>query len=338
MPSTINDVAKLSNVSITTVSRVINNNYPVNKETKARVLKAIKELNYKPNMIARSLITKKTSVIGIIIPGLTNLFFPTIVEAIEKSSKEACYTIFLGNCYGNSREEIKIIEDMAQRSVDGIIIIDPQFDNVKKGVYKRFQKSLPMITVGGFPSDSASSSVTYDEQIGTKEAFSYLLSLGHKKIAFIRGGKSYSYDVKEKIYNEILKENNFTFSNIVKIESGNSIEAVNSSENKIKKILSEREKPTAIFACNDLMAVGSLNACRSLNIKVPDEISIIGCDDTLLSEISNPKLTSINLHMKEVGERAASRLISLINGDGKESKPIKILTNLVIRDSCRKVK
>lgn len=100
MPSTINDVAKLSNVSITTVSRVINDNYPVNKETKARVLKAIKELNYKPNMMARSLITKRTSVIGIIVPGLTNLFFPTIVEAIEKSLKEAFYTIFLGNCYG----------------------------------------------------------------------------------------------------------------------------------------------------------------------------------------------------------------------------------------------
>jgi len=338
MPSTINDVAKLSNVSITTVSRVINDNYPVNKETKARVFKAIKELNYKPNMMARSLITKKTSVIGIVVPGLTNLFFPTIVEAIEKSLKEASYTIFLGNCYGNSSEEIKIIEDMTQRSVDGIIIIDPGFDNINKGVYKRFQKYMPIITVGGFPSDSASSSVTYDEQVGTKEGFLYLLSLGHRKIVFVRGENSYSYDIKEIIYKEILNDNNLTYSNIIKINSSNSIEAVDNTEDVIKKILSVDEKPTAIFACNDLMAVGSLNACRSLNIKVPEEISIIGCDNTILCEISNPKLTSINLHMKEVGERAAIELLHIINGDDKDTALINISTNLVIRDSCSKVK
>lgn len=337
MPSTINDVAKLSNVSITTVSRVINDNYPVNKETKARVLKAVKELDYKPNMMARSLITKKTCVIGIVVPGLTNLFFPTIVEAIEKSLKEASYTIYLGNCYGNSSEELRIVEDMTQRSVDGIIIIDPQIDNVNKGVYKKIEKSLPIITVGGFPSHSASSSVTYDEQVGTKEAFLYFLSLGHRKIAFIRGEKSYSYDIKEKIYKEILNDNNLTYLNIIKINSSNSIEAVDNTEDAIKKILSEGERPTAIFACNDLMAVGSLNACRGLNIKVPEEISIIGCDDTLLCEISNPKLTSINLHMKEVGERAARGLLNIINGDDKGTDSVEIMTNLVIRDSCSKV-
>lgn len=337
MPSTINDVAKLANVSITTVSRVINDNYPVNKETKARVLEAVKELNYKPNMMARSLITKKTSVIGIIVPGLTNLFFPTIVEAIEKILKKACYTIFLGNCYGSSCEEIKIIEDMTQRAVDGIIIIDPQMDNVKKGVYKKFNKYLPIITVGGFPSDSASS-VIYDEEAGTREAFLYLLTSGHRKIAFIRGEKSYSYDIKEKIYNDMLRDYNITYRNIIKITSSNSIEAVDNSEEEIRKAISDEERPTAVFACNDLMAIGALNACRRLNLRIPGDVSIIGCDNTLISEISNPKLTSIDLHMKEVGERAARELVNFINGNNQREKLVKIETNLVIRDSCSNAK
>jgi LacI family transcriptional regulator len=335
--STINDVARIANVSITTVSRVVNDNYPVNKETKARVMKAVEELAYKPNMMARSLITKKTSVIGIIVPGLTNLFFPTIVEAIEKSLRKASYTIFLGNSYGNSSEEIKLIEDMTQRAVDGIIIIDPQFNNADNGVYKRFKKSVPLVVISGFPSDSVSSSVTYDEKAGSSEAFSYLISLGHRKIAFIRGENSYSYDIKEKIYKKIIKDNNLIYSNIITITSSNSIEAVENTEYVIKWQLKDKERPTAIFACNDLMAVGCLNACRKLSIKVPEEMSIIGCDNTLLSEISNPKLTSVNLHMKEAGEIAASRIISIINGDDQIENQTVILTDLVIRDSCSSI-
>lgn len=152
------------------------------------------------------------------------------------------------------------------------------------------------------------------------EAFEYLLSLNHKKIAFIRGNKSFSYDIKEKIYKQILKDNNLNYEKIINVGEGNTIEVVEKTEKIMEKFLICKDKPTAIFACNDLMAVGVINACNKLKIKIPKEISLIGFDNTMLSNITQPKLTTIDLNMKEVGHISAKEVINLIENKNEERK------------------
>jgi LacI family transcriptional regulator len=338
MSSTINDVAREAGVSITTVSRVLNNNYPVKKETRERIEKAIEKLNYRPNVMARSLITKKSSMLGIIVPGITNLFFSTIVEAIEEITKKEGYNISLFNTGGDYKEEKEVVREIISRQMDGIIVIDPRIENVEAGFYDNICKTLPTVVVNGAPTGLKCSFVSYDEQVGTTEAFDYLIELGHKKIALVRGHKSYSYDIKQKIYMDIVSKNKFAYENIIDVGKGNSIEVVERAQKQFEKIIMEGEMPTAVFACNDLMALGVINACSNLNIKVPGDISVIGFDNTVLANISNPKLTSVDLNMKEIGHRSAVELLSEINNGDRGRRKIIIDTKLVIKDSCSKVK
>jgi LacI family transcriptional regulator len=252
MPTNIKDVAKEAGVSITTVSRVLNNNYPVKKETRENIEKAIEKLNYKPNVMARSLITKKTGVIGVIIPSITNLFFPTIVEAVEEYIRTKGYNITLCNTHGDNKEEKELVEKVISRQVDGIIVIDPTPENVKNGLYEKLSKTIPLIIVSGSYENSKCNFVCYDQTVGTEEAFQYLLELGHRKIAFLIGHKSYSYDIKEKIYKNILEGENIEYEKIINAGKGNSLQVVEKSEEQIKQLLENEERPTAIFACNDL--------------------------------------------------------------------------------------
>ncbi len=338
MSVTINEVAKEAGVSITTVSRVLNNNYPVKKETRERIEKAIEKLNYIPNIMARGLITKKTSIIGVVVPGITNLFFPTIVEAIEENIRRKGYSIYLSNSQGDAVQEREAVENIISRQVDGIIIIDPRYENLRSSFYDDINKIVPVVIINGSPEGTKCNFVSYDEEVGTREAFEYLLSLGHKKVAFVRGHKSFSYDIKEKIYRNIIKENGFDYCEVIDAGRGNSIEVVDNTKNIVESFLMRKEKPTAIFACNDLMAVGVLNACSKLKLKVPEDISVIGCDNTLIAHISNPKLTSIDIDMNEIGIRSAEELANIIENRERSRSKIIMDTKLVIRESCCRAK
>jgi len=338
MNITINDVAAEAGVSITTVSRVLNNNYPVKKETRERIEKAIKKLDYTPNAMARSLITKKTSMIGVIVPGITNLFFPTIVESIGEFTKKNGYSISLCSTGGDHLVEQNLSDALVSRQVDGIISIDPSIECLDNGYYSKLSERIPVIIVNGYPNGYKCNFVCYDEETGCKEAFDYLIGLGHKKIAFIRGRKSYSYDIKEKMYKDILQDNSFSYEKIVRLKLGNSIEVIKQSKEAVETILQLEERPTAIFACNDLMAVGVIQACQTLGLKVPEDISIIGFDNTIISDITSPRLTSVDQNMKDIGKRAAIELLDLIENDVKIRKRVILDTNLVVKDSCSRAK
>lgn len=338
MVVTINDVAKEAGVSITTVSRVINKNYPVKQSTTERVLEAIEKLNYKPNAMARSLITKQTSMIGVVVPGITNIFFPTIVEALETVCKGKGYNISLSNTCGDYEEERNLINQMISKQVDGIIVIDPSYENLADNFYDEISKTIPTIIVNGSANGFRGNFVSYDEEIGTREAFKYLLGLGHEKIAFVRGDRSYSYDIKEMIYKEIVKKNKLGYEYIINIGSANSIEVLEHSQTQIKSLLLHENRPTAVFACNDLMALSVINGCHRLGLKVPYDISVIGFDNTFITNIIHPTLTSVDQNMKQIGNRAAIELLDIIkNGLGCRKKII-METNLIIRESCCRVK
>jgi len=333
MSVTIKNVAQEAKVSITTVSRVLNNNNAVKQETRERIEKAIVKLNYKPNIIARALTSKKSFMIGIIVPGITNLFFSTMVDAIEKSIKESGYFISLCITEGDLKEEKMLVEKMIDRQVDGIIVLVPAVEYLIDGFYEDISKRLPTVVISSVLDRYKCNFISYDEEVGTRDALQHLIDLGHKKIAFVRGYRSYSYDLKENIYREMLKSNNLNYEVILNVGKANDVTVVERSQLKLEELLKQSDRPTAVFASNDLMAIGAINACNKLLLTIPNDVSIVGFDNTLLAQISHPKLTSVDQNISELGYKAAQELLYIMENGIQNNKRIILDTTLVIRES-----
>lgn len=333
MKVTIAEVAERAKVSVATVSRVMNGNYPVKAETKESVLKAIKELKYIPNIQARELTQQKSSIIGVVVPSISNMFFPTVIDGIDSAIKSNSLSFILCCTNDDKNEEIKYVRELISRNVSGIIVISPNLENMNSKFYNDIGNQVPIVFVNGSSTSPNVSTVYNDEAIGARIALDYLLENNHKDILFIRGTNSYSYDVKEECYTEFMKNiDNFKEENIINIGSGNSSETVSNTTSILLDIL-QSTKATAIFACNDLMGVGAINACKRLNINVPKDMSIIGFDNIELCKIIEPNLTTIDQNMSLLGENAASLLLEKINTNNEYSKNIILNNTLIKRDT-----
>ncbi|MCR3758292.1 LacI family DNA-binding transcriptional regulator [Clostridium felsineum] len=337
MKATILEVADRANVSVATVSRVMNNNYPVKAETREKVLKAIKELNYIPNMQARELTQKKSATIGIVSPSISNMFFTEVIKGIESYLRDKSLSLLLTCTNDDADEEQKCITNLVSRNVSGIIVISPNTLNVKSGFYDDISDNMPLVFINSYHVDSNISCVSNDESMGANIALNYLLKNNHKEILFVRGKDSYSYDIKEEVYTKNMKELGlFNTKNIINIGNGNSSDTVDNTTEVFLKLL-KTTKATAAFACNDLMAVGILNACKRLNLVVPQDFSIIGYDDISLSKFVEPKLTTVDQNMFLLGTNAATLLIEKIDCDNKYSKRIILNNYIVERDTVSSI-
>jgi len=338
---TISDVAKLAGVSITTVSRVINNNYPVSEGTRKKVNTAIEALGFRPNLLARSLIQDKTQTIGVLTPSIENLFFSEVIKGIDSYVDGMDYRSFLCNTEGDPEKEKAMIDSLLNRSVDGIIVIDPRTRNIKSGYYEGIGKRLPLVLINGYNEGVRCNFVLNDDITGTLEALRYLKERGYKRIGLLRGRKSHSYDLKEKVFREFYKTGSDVLEEewILKILGGNSLDTVHQAKECVLKHFKEVKRPCdAFLCCNDFMAVGALNAAGTLNIKVPKALGIIGFDNTLVSQITEPALSTVDHHMSELGQTAAKRMVELIQEYQDKTveqsiKKISVTTRLVVRHS-----
>ena len=330
--STLQDVAKVSGVSITTVSRVINNNYPVKASTRAKVDKAIKMLNFRPNLLAKGLIQNYTKTIGILTPSIENLFFSEVIKGIDSIMKPLKYTTFLCHTEGNNESELDMINSLVNRQVDGIIMIDPRGENIESGMLEELSKTTPLVIINGYSNGVKCNYVLNDAVSGVKDALQYLLDSGIKNIALLRGGKSFSYDIKEDIYLKFVEDNNLR-KNIIKIDDGNDIKAVSSAKIQVLKVLKSDLIPEGILCCNDWMAVGALNAAKHAGVTVPDNLRIIGFDNTIISQITDPTLSTVDQQMTKLGQLAAKRIYTMMSTDDNENQKIFLETKLVIRES-----
>ncbi len=334
--STINDVARLAGVSITTVSRVINDNYPVSEKTKKKVNTAIEELGFRPNLLARSLIQDRTQTIGIITPSIENLFFSEVIKGIDTFVDDKDYRSFLCSTTGDPDKEKAMIDSLINRSVDGIIVIDPRTKNIQGGFYEGISRRIPLVLINGFNEGIRCNFVLNDDVTGSLSALRYLRDIGRKRIGLLLGRKSYSYDIKEKVYRTFCQENNMEFKqeNLLRIQAGNSLDAANQAKAIVMDYFKKASEPLDGLLCaNDLMAVGALNGVRELGLEVPKDISIIGFDNSLVSQISYPPLSTVDHHMNELGTLAAKLMVNLIgDGDFKDHwTKLRVATNLIIR-------
>jgi LacI family transcriptional regulator len=328
---TIKDIAAEANVSTTTVSRVINNKPDVSESTKEKIKKIMETHNYKPNKIARGLVMKKTKTIGLIIPDISNPFFPEIIKGVENKAKQLGYSVIICDTDNQIMEEITSIDLLLSQQVDGMItalstdVID-EFNNSNLDNFPIVQldRNIPQLD---YPT------VSINNKLSAYKAGQHLINLGHKSIVHVTGElKTKTAQDRLFGFKEVLRANN------IEINEENIIKGDFSREsgfNAFVKML-ERGLSSAVFFANDLMAIGAYEAADKYNISIPEDISIIGHDGISFSEVVKPRLTTMVQPKKELGEIAAELLINIIKKNAKEPKDVILTAELIRRQSTRK--
>lgn len=333
--ATIVDVAKMAGVSVATVSRVVNGNYPVRPSTRSRVQAAIEALEYVPNVQARELNTRHSSTIGVVVPGLYNMFFAEVAGGIEQALRGANFSMLLSCAQSDPRQEMHCIDDLIGRNVSGVIVISPNTAGIREDFYERLAQRLPVVFINSYSAVEGISYVGNDERAGARVALEYLWQLGHRRIMLVRGEHSDSYTVKEEAYRSFMQEHDvFEERLIVDIGEGNGENTVLHTSEQLVGVLAESQ-PTALLCCNDLMAVGAMNACHHLHLSIPRDISIAGYDNIALASYVEPQLTTMDQNMHRLGAEAAGVLIEHIHG-GK-ARQVILPNHLIERASTGQV-
>lgn len=334
MSVTIKDIARIADVSIATVSMVLNNkDNGITQKTREKVLRISQELNYRPNQLARGLVTKKTNTLGFVLPDITNPFFPQIVRAAEDTANKYGYNLILCNTDDDSQKERLYIEVLKEKCVDGIIFtssIRPNDKNIKMLVdYK-----IPFVFLDRYINTGDGLVVRTDGTQGMFDVVTYLIEMGHEKIAFISGPKESSTASGRYMgYVKAIKKSGIPIDEKLIAEGDYKIDG---GKKAMEKLLKREVSFTAVACANDLMAVGAMEILRKNNIDIPEDISVTGFDDIELSKVIHTKLTTVSQPCYDMGSYATKMLINLIEGKVLKENNLILRPKLVIRDSVSK--
>lgn len=332
MKITISDIARMANVSKATVSRVINNKPEgVGKETRENILRIIKESGFQPSMVARGLVTKKTKSIGLIITDIANSFYPLLVRGVEDHANKYGYSLFLCNSDNNPEKEKEYINAFIEKSVDGVILSSSMNEtSYHYNILKN--KNIPLVVLDRcVEGEEYDASVFFDNTKGAYIAVNYLINKGHKNIAFISGSKSLIIS-RHRLdgYRMALEERNIEVKEDIIVEGDFQFE---SGYKRTIELLEQGKEFTAIFAGNDLMAVGAIMALKSKKIEVPQQVEVIGFDNVDISRYIKPQLSTVGQPAYEMGVNGAKQLIKLIEGKNISKKNIILKPELVLRET-----
>lgn len=328
---TIRDVAVQAGVSHQTVSRVINNSERVTPDTRKRVEDAIKELGYRPNAIARSMAKGHTHTLGCISPNLTNYIFASIIESAQAEARRLGFFILTG-CASSADEVPPLLDEMLNRRVDGLLVLNPRDDNRYLHLLPLIQGGMPVVYLKNSPNGEPVSSVCSNDQSGGYQATQYLLELGHTSIATITGpeNEECTQDRLEG-YRQILSESSIKQEEALVIKGDWSAESAGQA---VQQLLASATPFSAIFAQNDRMAVGTIRALRDSGLRVPQDISVIGYDDIPLASYFDPPLTTIRQPMDEFGRHGAQLLIEAVQNPKYVPKQVRLDAQIIKRNSC----
>ena len=318
---TIKDVAKLAGVSISTVSRVINDSKPVTDEVKQRVLDVIKETGYVPNPLARSLVTKKSKLIGVIVPEVSDSFVNEILNGIEAVAKMYDYDILLVNTYSDKQQEIDSIRLLKTKQVEGIVMVSWILDEDHVNYMK--ESRIPAVYISKTARDYDIYTVSTSNENATYDMTKYLIENNHKEIALIMTSKEETILEAERRtgYERALRDNNIEVRDEL-IKHGNT--DYEGGYSSMKELLDDKIIPSAVFVTGDEAAVGAINAIFDAGYNVPQDISVVGFNDTKLAKIYRPKLTTVFQPLFDMGAVSIRALIKLINGEPVEEKKIEL--------------
>ncbi len=333
MNPTIKDVANLAGVHPSTVSRVINDDSRISEKTKNKVLLIIKKLGYTPNAIARGLKTKRTHTLGMLIPDITNPFFAEIARGVEDAANKNNFNVILCNTDDKLKKERTYLEILRGKRVDGLILGTAHIRD--KSILELEKKKFPYILLSRNIEGLDKNCVIVDDVVGGIIVTEYLIKLGHRRIAHITGPptvraannrlEGYKFALEKhqiEYHEELVEEGDF------RIKGG---------YQAMKKFLELPEPPTAIFAANDLLALGAMQAIQKKKYNIPEDFCIIGFDDIRLASFVYPPLTTIRQPMLEMGALAVKMLLKIIEEGEFNQRKIVLKPKLIIRESCRKI-
>ncbi|MCS7287249.1 MAG: LacI family DNA-binding transcriptional regulator [Anaerolineae bacterium] len=330
---TIEDVAKKAGVSRSTVSRVINNHPHVKPEVREHVWKIIRELNYQPHAVARSLAKRHTNVIGLIIPQavtviFTDPFFPTVIRGISDACNSYGYYLMLA-LFSSSQEQTGLYNRfICSGHLDGVIISSTVVDDPL--IPRLLEDKVPFVLIGRYPDDPRVNYVDADNIAGAQMAVDYLLRLGHRRVATITGPLRYiAARDRYEGYKQALQKRGLPVDERLVAESDFS---ESGGYQAMKELL--RWEPTAVFVASDAMAVGAMRAIREAGLRIPEDISVIGFDDHEIASYTTPPLTTVRQPIYRLGSTAAATLIDIVEGRVEAPQHLVLPTELILRQTC----
>ncbi len=329
MKPTIYDIAREAGVSATTVSKVINNKGRISEKTRKKIMQIMEELHYQPNVLASAMKGKSTYTIALLIPDMANPIYAQYLKYIEEYGQELGFNIVMCSTGSDPDKEAKHIALLRQKRVDGFIIASI-FKN--ETVLKQLiQEKVPIALMAFERSELPVASVTGDDYLGGYLATEHLLSLGHRRIGIITEEETISGKERIKGYEKALLNAGIEVepSLIVAINDP----TIEGAEKHARKLLDREQRPTAIFGYNDVLAIGAMQAAKERGIIIPDELSIIGFDNTVMCKIVEPRLSSVAMPIQELGRKAMELLVRQIEGNDNTKQRISLLPELVIRQS-----
>ena len=327
--TTIREVAETAGVSYATVSHVINNTRLVSPETRERVLAAMDALNYRPNALARSLRQGKTNTIGLVLPDSANPFFAEISRGIEDEAFKKGYSVFLCNTELDIKRELFYVDVLSKKQVDGIIFVaaGDQADSLDY----LLQRNMPVVMIDRNVPNVEGDAVLTDHQLGGYLATRHLLDLGHTRIACIAGPSSITPSAERIIgYRNALEEAGLPFEEKLVIRGDYHAQ---SGMDITRSLLRMNPRPTAVFALNDLMAIGALRAVAEAGYSVPKDLAVIGYDDLEIARFTNPPLTTIAQPKKEIGAQAVNLLVDRMSRKSRPPSRLVLAPELIVRRS-----
>ncbi|PCK20482.1 catabolite control protein A [Bacillus pumilus] len=329
---TIYDVAREANVSMATVSRVVNGNPNVKPTTRKKVLEAIDRLGYRPNAVARGLASKKTTTVGVIIPDISSIFYSELARGIEDIATMYKYNIILSNSDQNTDKELHLLNTMLGKQVDGIVFMGGNITDVHVEEFKR--SPVPIVLAASVEEQAQTPSVNINYEQAIYDSVQLLVKKGHKRIAFVSGPMSEPINSVRKLagYKRALEEAGIAFDDVLVAEGDYSYD---SGIEALANLLKQSDKPTAVIAATDEMALGVIHGAQDRGVSIPEDLEVIGFDNTRLSLMVRPQLTTVVQPTYDIGAVAMRLLTKLMNKEQVEDQIVELPHRIEERQSTK---
>lgn len=327
---TIKDIARKLEVAPSTVSMALRGHPRISKKTKLKVLETAKKLNYKVNILARGLVLRKSSLLGLVIPDIVTSFFPKIIQGVEEVADKLGYSIIIRNSNNDFQKEADSLRFLKDRQVEGVII-SPVFTRDNIGLILELEKSgIPIVFICNYLKEVNIPYIVVDDVLGAYLATQHLINLGHQRIAHLRGVPEYpaSQD-RVKGYTKALKEHNLKIDKT--LIRGYDF-TFKSGYQAMKKLITLENRPTAVFASCDMAAIGAMRTVREGGLRVPEDVALVGFDDLEIAALMETRITTVAQPKYEIGEKAVRKLTRRIEKKLVRGSILK--PKLVVRDSC----
>jgi LacI family transcriptional regulator len=328
---TIYDVAREANVSMATVSRVVNGNPNVKPATRKKVLEVIDRLDYRPNAVARGLASKKTTTVGVIIPDVSNMFFASLARGIDDIATMYKYNIILANSDGETNKEVNVLNNLLAKQVDGVIYMGHRITDEIRGEFSR--SKTPIVLAGSIDPDEQVGSVNIDYTLATKDAVDLLADNGNKKIAFISGALIDPINGHNRLegYKAALAEKGLEYSEGLIFEAPYSYKEGLALVDRVRNC-----GATAAFVTDDELATGLLNGLQDAGVKIPEEFEVITSNNSLLTEVARPRVTSVTQPLYDLGAVSMRLLTKMMNKEEVVEKTIVLPYGIERKGSTKK--